>query len=105
MKELTKEERHSIYVEALAYYLYRLDSFHRFGLCDAISGGIDRSRSKGILSYEIEYPYPYYDMEPFTEIWKHKPSVVGGGYWFDVNSPEGIQKRIDILEEAIKLTE
>jgi hypothetical protein len=103
MEKLTKEERHSIYVEALDSYV-NWDYPTRFGLCNALSKGIAELRSEGILSFETEYPGPYYQMEYFPEIWKHRPSVAEA-YWFDTNSEEGIQKRIDILEEAIKLTE
>jgi hypothetical protein len=97
MKELTKEERHSIYVEALAFYKRRIFNGINFGFCGAIMYAA--AKQFGFS----DYPDPYNEMVFYPEIWKYRPAVVDG-YWFNQYT-EGIKKRIDILEEAIKLTE
>lgn len=97
MKKLTKKERHSIYVLALVKYKRRIEEGLHFGLCDAIEGAAWK-----IFGWD-NYPDPYDNMEGYPEIAKYKAEG-DGTYWFSKHG-DGIQKRINILEQAIKETE
>ena len=96
--KLTKKLRHSIYVEALKVYKEECIGEY-LGLCFALSEAIGR------LDLEYKVPWPYEGMEPYSEVYKHIPSIPHSDVaWFNFYST-GIQKRISILEQAIKKTE
>lgn len=102
--ELTKEEKHSIYVSAL-YYME--NTSWTLGLCRAISFGIAKLNGfngesiKGFDVYDL--PFTAYDnMELFPEVEKYRPEEFPEGYWFPLEDQE---TRKEILREAIKLTQ
>jgi len=94
--EITKEQRHSIYIAALAFYKNRISEGNYFGFCDALE-----SVASKLLGWD-NYPDPYIEMEAYPEIFKHRPDN-SDGYWFDKYG-DGVKKRIAIFEEAIELT-
>ncbi len=40
-------------------------------------------------------------IKQFPELWKYRPKIKSGGYWFPLNS-KGWQKRIDIIYNIIQ---
>lgn len=97
--ELSKELRHDIYVEVLRRYKEDIkDRLISSGLCYYISKVKD-----DILNYEEWEFDPYFAIELYPEILKHKPESAVT-YWFPINTKEGIDKRIEILEQAIEET-
>ena len=111
MKKLditSKAERHAIYELALLIYHRRIKTDSYIGLCSAIADAcmhIEGENGNELEdSNDYHYPNPYSAMDPFIEIVKHKPKE-RFIYWFDPESKEGVEKRISILEQAIKETE
>ena len=105
MKEITftKEERNAIYIKALEIYITTMPS--KLGLCFAVSRAANKL-------YDVDYniTYDHSDTENgingmkeyFPEIYKHKPEDDKVN-WFTFDT-EGINKRIAILNQAIKET-
>ena len=105
---MKKSERNRIYVKVLELLKKDLveDEFYRAGLCCHLRDAM----------YEIHSIYfntvdPYEELRKgvekseFPELVKHRPaSFEVMSYWFRKND-EGMQKRIQIIEQAIKETE
>lgn len=110
MENISKGERFNVYVLALFIFKKSLKEPFRFGICNAMSEAITVLNRNTVSGINIDrpvntsiYPNPYDHMECYPEIYKYKPAN-NYVYWFDRYSKEGADKRIAILEEAIKLT-
>jgi hypothetical protein len=97
-KAPTKPQRHEIYKAALKYYK-EIDQYNHNGICSSIANVLQDTF--GILGKTSSNINPYYHMELYPEIVKHKPSdkeLNGNTYWFDSHD---ITIRIEIFKEAI----
>jgi hypothetical protein len=107
--ELTKEQRHEIYIKALEF----CENNTNDGLCDSLYKAIyiivfNKSATKKNGEYrkilnkpEKENICPIWNLNKFPEIAKHKPPY-SRVYWFPISDRE---PRIKILKQAIKETE
>ena len=86
---MTKNERHTIYVQALIAYR---SNYKHIGLCGAIRMALEH-----LGEYDTK-PNPYENMKAYPEIHKHKQN---NGFWFPI---EDIKTRIKILKQAIEET-
>lgn len=105
---MEKSERNRIYVKVLELLKKDLEEneLYRAGFCCHLRDAM----------YEIHSPYysevdPYDELKKdvekceFPELVKHRPeSFEEANYWFWKND-EGMQKRIQVIEQAIKETE
>ena len=107
-ESLTKEIRHKIY----KYALHEVNHSEPFnptpdemciGLCSAFGSAFISLES--IDDIYIDWNV---SIEMFPEIVKHQPDskIIRwlGGYWWPLNEA-GLQKRVQVLEQAIKETE
>lgn len=104
--ELTKEQRHEIYLTALNYFWfdYKLNALNGKGLCwymhDAIIKTLPLMTDENRCDFNPYYNY----FKAFPEILSERPYTIYSEYWFPVNA-EGNQKRIEILRKAVILTQ
>ena len=105
MKDLTKKQRHKIYIKALAIYNKEIKDNTFLGLCYSINLGRQYISNNTIANYSNYDPYK--NMYMYPEIYKYKPNDINSTYnfWFSTTTPKGIAKRIEILTNAIKDTE
>lgn len=84
----TKKKRLKFYKELLKVVCEDPDTY--VGMCYYISR---------IINVEM------YDrdeiIKQFPELWKHRPKIKSGGYWFPLDD-KGWQKRIDIIHNIIQ---
>lgn len=104
---MRKSERNRIYVRTLELLKHDLknEDIHRTGLCCYLK---DAMYDVGSVYYSTVDTYvelgKSVEESQFPEIVKHRPeSFEVRGYWFRKND-EGIQKRIQIVEQAIEET-
>jgi hypothetical protein len=99
---ISKKTRNKIYVRALFKYKERLEvhpKIYLFGLCRALTIACESLRINSALYSSSKKE------ENFPEVFKHKPKRMYDEYWFGRTTKIGIQKRINILNQAIKETE
>ncbi len=100
---LSEEIKHKIYKHALKKIQDNYDNkIYDDCLCGLISDAIMTNYSPA--------PNPYRDLYAYTEIWKCRPFYMHifdldqhTGYWYRTNK-KGCEKRIKVLEEAVKST-
>lgn len=105
---MEKSERNRIYVKVLELLKKDLgeQADYRAGLCRHLRGAMYEINS---IYYNLVDPYEELkkgvEESEFPEIVKHRPdSFEIMHYWFRKND-EGMQKRIQVIEQAIKETE
>ena len=106
IKKLSRAQRHEIYIESLKMYRKNIKKGIHYGLCGTLAGAFDKLYVNG---FNLIADPIFNNMTPyFPEIGKHKPidvqKYIKRVFWFPLYSEEGIQKRIDIFEEAIEET-
>ena len=91
---MNKEKRLAVYEKALEIYKVNIGRGVHTGLCCAINDAQNK-----IFGFRLINVYQYINL--FPEIYKHKPKNFGS-YWFPSRTKYGVNKRIWILEQAIK---
>lgn len=105
---MEKSERNRIYVKVLELLKKDLEEQERYraGLCCHLRGAMDEINS---IYYNLVDPYEELkkgvEESEFPELVKHRPDSFEIMYFWFRKNDEGMQKRIQIIEQAIKETE